>query len=333
MPVSRLTRPLAVTAALVAALLALSGCRTSPGAAAYVGSQTITTADLDRAVDRGLDDPAIADLYDGRTGEYRQLVLQELIDGAVYDTAAANYGIEVTDADVGARLAEIVDGQSIPEADFFAQQAAQGRTESTVREQIRQFIISEEVAAEAGLDEATSDDALQEEYDATRDQFAQFSVGLITLADQATADTVLAALTADPDSYVAQATTYAGQNTLPELQTATAEQLVGLVPDVGALVAGQGFTDALLPTGEITVVFVGAIDYPTFDDLRPTLEQQAGEQVQAAVQAELQSVRDSLDITVNPRYGSYDDTGVLGPADSDVVSVLEPAPVTEDPLS
>lgn len=332
MPAPRLSRPLVVGVALLAALLALSACRTSPGTAAYVGTQTITTAELDSAVDAGLRDATIADVYDGRLAEYRQLVLQGLIDTEVYDAVAAKYGVEVSDAEVSQRLADILEGQGVAAADFFAEQAGQGRSEAAVREQIRQFVITEEVAAQAELDDATSEAALQAAYAATREQFAQFSVGLITVADQATADAVLAALTADPASYVEQATAYAGPNTLPALQTATAEQLVNVVPDVSALEAGQGFTDALLPTGEITVVFIASIDYPAFEDLRPTLEQQASEQVQAAVQSELQEVRESLDIKVNPRYGSYD-AGVLGPDDSDVVSVLEAPPVDDPALN
>lgn len=331
-PAPRPIRPLTVCAALVAALLALSACRTSPGAAAYVGSETITTAELDRAVDAGLRDTAIAQLYDGRIGEYRQLVLQGLIDTEVYDAAAARYDVEVTDTDVSERLTDILDSQGLSAADFFTEQAGQGRTEAAVREQIREFIISEEVAAEAELDDATSEAALRTEYEQTREQYAQFSVGLITVVDQPTADAVLAALTAAPESYAEQATTYAGQNTLPELQTATAEQLAELVDDVSTLQAGQGFTADLVGTGEISVVFIAAIDYPTFDDLRPTLEQQASEQVQAAVAAELQAVRDSLDITVNPRYGSYEE-GVLGPAGSDVVSVLDAPPVGDPVLN
>ncbi len=329
----RLVRPIAVCAALVATLLAVTGCRTSPGVAAYVGSETISTAVLDDRVDAGLRVPTIAELFDGRVGAYRQLVLQELIDTEVYDAVAVRYDLEVSDAEVSSRLQEILDGQGLTAEDFFGQQAGQGRTETAVREEIRQFVIGEQVAAAAGLDDATSDAALQAQYDATRDQFAQYSVGLITVADQATADGVLAAITADPSSYGAQAALYAGQNTLPELTTASPEQLTGLVEDLTTLQAGQGFAAALLPTGEITVVFIAAIDYPAFEDLRPTLEQQAGEQVQAAVENELQSVRGGLDITVNPRYGSYDDTGVLGPDDRGVVTVVDPEPTAAAPLN
>lgn len=333
MSAARLARPFAVGTALLAATFALSACRTSPSAAAYVGDQTITTTELDAAVDEGLAVPAIADLYTDRVGEYRQLVLQGLIEAEVYDAVAATYDIEVSDADIGARLADVLEQQGAPAEDFFAAQAAQGTTEAGVREQIRQFIIGEEVASAAGLDDPTSESALRELYDTTVEDYTQYSVGLITVADQATADTVLAALTADPASYDAQVAANPNPNTYP-VQAVTAEQLVGIGADPATLAPGQGYTGDLAGTGEITVVFITAIEVPAFDDLRPTLEQQAGEQVQAAVQEELQAVRGSLDVTVNPRFGTYDSSGTLGPAESDVVSVVESAPAADaDPLN
>lgn len=313
-------RTVAAVAALAMSVLALSACRTSPGVAAYVGAEVITTAALDEAVASGLDSDVIAGLYQDRPGEYRQIVLQELIATEVYDAAAQRYGTEVSGADVSARLNEIVVQTGDPVA-FFAQQEAEGRTEADVREQIRRFILGEEIAQAADLDAASSEAALRELYDATREQYAQFDVGLVTVQDQAAADEVLAQLTADPTSYAAIAAANPNQNTLPEPQAATAEQLAGIVDDVGALQAGQGFSDALVPTGEITVVFIVAITYASFEDIRPNLEQQAAQEIQAAVEAELQTVRDSLDITVNPRYGSLDESGTLVPDDRGVVDV------------
>lgn len=325
-----LARRTVAAAAVTAALLVLPACRTSPGVAAYIGDQTITTTALDEAVQTGLDDAAIADVYADRVGEYRQVVLQELIASEVYDAAAERYGAEVTDADVSARLAELLAPAGDPEA-FYAQQAAEGRTEADVREQVRRFILGEEIAQEAGLDAGTSESALRELYDATREQYAQFEVGLVTVADQAVADAVLAQLTADPASYAEVAAGYPNQNTLPAPQTATAEQLAGIVEDPSSLAAGQGFSDALVPTGEITVVFITGITYPSFEDIRPTLEQQVAQQVQTALDAELASVRESLDITVNPRYGTFDDAGTLVPDDRGVVDVLDDGAVAAEP--
>ena len=196
---------------------------------------------------------------------------------------------------------------------------------------MRRFILGEEIAQQAGLDVGTGESALRERYDATREQYAQFEVGLVTVADQATADAVLAQLSADPASYADVAAGYPNQNTLPAPQAATAEQLAGIVEDPSSLVAGQGFSDALVPTGEITVVFITGISYPSFEDIRPTLEQQAAQEVQTALDTELASVRESLDITVNPRYGRFDDSGTLVPDDRGVVDVLDDGSPAAEP--
>lgn len=315
-------RRAAAAVALLASVAAVSACRTSPGAAAYIGTDVITTTELDAAVQAGLDNDAIATLYRERLPEYRQIVLQELIAGAVYDAAAERYGTEVTEADISARLNEVLAQQGDPEA-FYAQQAAEGRTEDDVREQVRRFVLGEEIARAAGLDSGSSESALRELYDDTRQQYGQFEVGLVTVADQPTADAVLAQLTADPASYAEVAAANPNPNTLPEPETVAAEQLGGIVEDLDSLMVGEGFSDALVPTGEISVVFVIGITYPSFEEIRPTLEQQANQQVQSALDTELQSVRDSLDITVNPRYGSFDDSGALVPDDRGVVTVLD----------
>ncbi len=331
-PQPRARRSVALLAVLLAAVLALTACRTSPSAAAYVGDGVITGTQLDRAVQAGLADSAVADFYQGRLPEYRQIVLQELIATEVYDAAATRYDVSVSDAVISSRLAAILAAQGTDAATFYNQQAAQGRTEADVREQVRRFVLGEEIAKAAGLDDATSDSALRDLYDQTRAQYAQFQVGLITVADQATADSVLAQLTADPASYDVVAAANPNPNTYPS-QSATAEQLAGIADDPSTLQVGQGFTDSLLQTGEITVVFILGITYPVFEDIRPTLEQQANAQIQTAVDGEITSVRDSLDITVNPRYGSFDESGTLVPDDRGVVDVLGGDPPPADPAA
>lgn len=327
-------RTVVAVAAFAAAALALSACGSSPSVAVYLGDGVITTAELDAAVQEGLSVEPIAQLYDGDVAAYRQVVLQELIATEVFDTAAARYDVEVSGVEIGQRLDEVL-AQFGDDADaFFAQQAVEGRTEAAVREQIRRFILGEEIAEAAELDTATSEAALRELYDASAGELAQYQVGLITVADQATADTALAQLTADPTAYADIAAGYPNANTLPQPETATIDQLAGLVADPTTLAAGEGFSEALLPTGEITVVFILDISTPSFEDIRPTLEQQAAQEVQVALDAELASVRESLDITVNPRYGTFDETGALVPDDRGVVTVVDDgAAADETPLN
>lgn len=313
------------TAALALTVLALAGCRTSPGVAAYVGEQTITTDQLETTVAGGLAESSVAEIFAGQEAEYRRMVLQELIATEVYQAAAAKYDVSVTEGEVDDRLAQIFLTQD--EEQFYAAQAEQGVTSDNVREQVRRFILGEKIAEAAGLDEALSEEALTRRYDEVSGEFEQIRLGFITVADQATADAVLAELVADPGAYPALAEQYAGQNTLPEITPVT---LTEIGPQLGPLTAeteaGQGYTLPLEQTGEVAVGFVAEIVVPGFEELRPTLEQQAGEQVQADLSAELTAVRQSLDIEVNPRYGSLDEAGELVVDDRDVVSVVdEPA--------
>ena len=323
-PVRRTVAGLAVLTATVAAL---SACRTSPGVAAYVGGEVITTPQLDAAVQEGLSNESVADLYDGRIPEYRRIVLQELVATEVYDAAAERYDVAVSEANVSAFLDAELAQSGDPDA-FFDQQAIEGRTEANVREQVRRFLLNEQIATAIGLDAATSDAALRELYEQTRGQYGEYELGIISVPDQATADAVLAQLTADPASYADVAANYPNPNTFAAPESGTAEQLTGIGVDPALLAPGQGFSDALLPTGEITVVFIFAITYPEFEDLRATLEQQVRQEQQTAIDAELQAVRESLDITVNPRYGTFDDSGSLVPDDRGVVSVIDDAEET-----
>ncbi|MBA3525037.1 MAG: SurA N-terminal domain-containing protein [Geodermatophilaceae bacterium] len=331
-PDSRALRRAGVGAALLASVLALSACRTSPGVAAYVGDATITMTELDRAVERGLSNEAVAARYDGAEADYRRLVLQDLITADVYDSAALQYGIEASDSEIDSRLNDVLQANGQTEADFYAGQATDGQTEADIRQRIRQFILGEKLAEEAGLDDASSEAALRALYEQTGAQAATFDVGLITVPDQPTADTVLARLTADPGTYVALYEQYPNINTV-EQQTVQAAQLTSLVPDPSTLAAGVGQT-VPLPSGEIGVLYIFDVIVPTFEELRPTLEQQTGEQVQAAVTQEIASIRGDLDISVNPRFGTLGEDGTLIDDDRGVVTVIDgDEPVAETGLN
>lgn len=332
-PDSRALRRCVAGAAVLVSVLALPACRTSPGVAAYVGADTITMTDLDRAVAQGLAEDAIAAKYEGAEADYRRLVLQDLITTDVYAVAAARYDVQATEAEVDERLATVLSANGQSEAEFYAGQAVDGQTEAVIRERIRQFILGEKIAEEAGLDDASSEAALRALYDQTSAQSASFEVGLITVADQPTADSVLAQLSADPTTYTTLAAQYPNINTV-EQQTVQATQLTSLVTDTSTLVAGAGQT-VPLPSGEIGVLFVFDVVVPTFEELRPSLEQQTGQQVQAAVTQEIATIRNGLRIKVNPRFGTLGEDGTLVADDRDVVTVVggTEAPVDETGLN
>ena len=142
------------------------------------------------------------------------------------------------------------------------------------------------------------------------------------MPDQATADAVLAQLTADPASYPAVAAQYAGDNTLPRVKSFTAADLPDVLADsVAATPPGQGFTLAVPEAGGVVVGLVRSVTVPTFEDVRAQLADQAASDADDAGAALVAEVRDDLDLTVNPRYGVLDDGRVV----ADEGGVVTPA--------
>ncbi len=211
----RLSLILPVVTVLVVA--ALAGCRTEPAVAAYVENLTISTDELAAAVDQRLADENIAAVVEPGDADYQRLVLSQLVQQSIYRILSADYGVEVTDRQVQDKLDELLSGDG-PQGgeDVFAQLAAeQMLSELDVRENVRQALIRAAIAAEEGLDGPTQEPALRQRYEEIKDQLSMIELGFITVPDQETADTTLATVLADPDSYDDLAATYAGPNTQP----------------------------------------------------------------------------------------------------------------------
>jgi peptidyl-prolyl cis-trans isomerase SurA len=304
-------------------LVALAGCRTSPSVAAYVGDDRISVDALSAAVDERLADPDIATFAAGDRAAYARQVLSLQVAERVYAAAAARYDVAVSDADVQDRIDTLLSGAD--EATVFHQLAQQqGITAADVRENIRQQLVRLRAATAAGQADL-SDAALQQRYADSRDTLARVQLGIITVPDQATADAVLAQLTADPAGYPALAAQYAGSNTLPAPQAFDAGQLPGvLAGSVAATPPGQGFTQAVPEAGGVVVGFVAGSDVPAFADVRDQLAQEAASEAEAAGATLVGDVRADIPITVNPRYGVLDSGRVVA-GNGGVVQLLETA--------
>ncbi len=309
---------LAVTA------VGLSGCRTSPSVAAYVGDSQVTVAELESAVDQRLGDDAVAAFAEADRAEFTRRVLSLLVQEEVYAVAAERYGIEVDDDDVRARIEELL-GEDDPD-EVFGQLAQQGIGREDVFENVRQQLVRREIAEIEGEAEALSDEALQARYTEVRESLAEVSFGYITVPDQATADAVLAQLTADPAAYPTLAARYPGPTTLPALESRGPDDVPGVLAEgIAAAAPNTGFTTPVPETGGIVVTFVAGTVYPSFEEVRPRLENEASESVEEAGNRVVQEVREDLGVTVNPRYGVLED-GRLVPGDGGVVDILGDEP-------
>ncbi len=313
----RIRRLTAATAAGLA-LLALTGCRTSPNVAAYVGEDRVTVAELEGAVDARLEDPAIEAAATDRQAYTRQ-VLTSLVEDQVHTSAAERYGVEVSDGDVQDRIRELL-GDEDPEAVYAQLAAERGVSRQDVFSQVRQQLVRQRIAEEEGVADPLSEEALRERYEQTGADATQIQFGYITVPDQRTADQVVAALNADPGRYGELAQQFAGEFTLAETRPFAPEQIPPpLAQQAADAEPGTAFSVPVEETGGIVVGLVGPP--PSFEELRPQLEQQAAAEVDEAAAGLIEDVREDLDIEVNPRYGSLQD-GTVQPSGDGVVDIL-----------
>jgi SurA-like protein/parvulin-like peptidyl-prolyl cis-trans isomerase-like protein len=308
----------------LAGLTALTGCRTNPNVAAYVGDDRIDVQQLSAAVDQRLADPDIAAFAAGDRAAYSRQVLTLEVTERIYAAAAARLGLQVSDADVQDRITTLLGGADQDQA--FRQIAQQqGASAQDVRENVRQQLVRVRAATAAGKADM-SEAALQQRYAASRDQLTQVQLGLITVPDQATADAVRAQLTADPASYPAVAAQHAGQNTLPAVQAFTASKLPQvLAASIAGTPPGQVFTQAVPEAGGVVVGLVQGSVVPPFADVRDQLVQQALSDADQAGAALVGNVRSDLHITINPRFGVLGKNDQVVAANNGVVKVLQDA--------
>jgi peptidyl-prolyl cis-trans isomerase SurA len=304
---------------LAVAIGGLTGCRTSPSVAAYVGDQTITVAELQSAEDSRRQDAAIEAYAKDNEDAFTRQVLGVLVGEEVYAAAADHWDVSVSDAEVRDRIDTILDGAD-PSA-LYAQAASQGLGQEDVFELVRQQLLRQEIARAEGLDDPLSEAALQQQYQQNKDQYKQYVFGYIAVPDQATADAVLAALTADPTSYPTVAAAYDNGVTLLQPAARPADQLPQvLAQQITATPPGTGFT---LPVPDVGVVvtFVTGVTFQAYADVRSDLQEAARSQVDDAATKAVADFRDGLDVTINPRYGVLEENKVVAD-DSGAVRIL-----------
>lgn len=307
----------------LAGLTGLTGCRTSPTVAAYVGDERVTVDTLDAAVNQRQADPDIATFAAKDEVGFTRQVLSLLVAERVYAQAAQHYQVHVSDADVSARIGELLAGND-PAAVYRQLAQQQGVNVADVRENVRQQLIRQRVAVAAGKADL-SEAALRQRYQQGTGRLAQVQLGLITVPDQSTADAVRAQLTANPASYPALAAKYPGSATLPQISPLSPDQLPSVLSSaVAATAPGHTFTVPVAQVGGVVVGFVGETVVPPFADVHDQLAQQAVTDADKAGAALIEAFRNGLHITVNPRYGVLD-AGKVVAGDGGVVKILTDA--------
>jgi hypothetical protein len=294
----------------------LSACRTAPNVAAYVGDEQVTVSELDAAVDQRTSDPDVAAFAKDKGDDFTRQVLTGLVQREVFTAAAQRYGVEVSDSEVRARITELLAGRDAEEE--YASAAKQGLSRQDILENVREQLVAQKIATAKGKGDALSDTALKAAYLDERPSLEKPSFGYITVPDQATADAVLAQLTANPRLYSTLAAQHPGTYTLPTVEARAADQIPPVLAEgIKAAKPGTGFTTPVQGAG-VVVTLVGKPVVPSFEQARPDLEQQAAAQVQQAGVALVADVRKDIGIRVNPRFRNLDSgTGIVDILGSD----------------
>ncbi len=330
---TRTPRRLALLAAAGLAVLTLSGCGDEPvraGAAATVGDVRITTAALNSLVTRGLSDPQAEQQLGADKAAFQRQTLSRLINHEVLSQAAEEQGVKVTDGQIDARIAQFQ--QQAGGAQQLEQQAAQnGINKQDLRRFVADIVLNEAIGDKLTADVQIPQAQLEAAFAQNAAQNDQVHAAHILVPTKAKADEILAQVEADPTQFAA----LAAKNS-----TDTSNKDKG--GDLGF--AGRGafvkaFEDAVFGAkpGEFLVVktefgyhVVHVIERKTttLAQALPDLRRQILQQEREARTTELLSkVAKDLGVTVNPRFGKWNETqGSVDEIAVDGSSVSSPAP-------
>ena len=334
---TRTSRRLAVSAGL--AVLLLSGCgdgQLRPGAAALVGDEKITTADLQRVVDEALVDPqARQELGQDRAAFQRQS-LDTLVKRRVLAAAAAERGVSVTEGDVAAELARIIEG--IGSREQLVTQAAQGGIpEQGIDTVVRDLVLTRALGDVLVEDVEVPLPQLQAAYQQGLAQYDRRRSRHILVADEATARRVLAEVQRDPSRFAALAaelsTDASNKDTGGDLGVAPRGQFVPEFEKVLFALPEGGYGLAKTEFGFHVINSVEVLT-TSLAQARPELRRMVLQQeITTATSAALVETADRLGITVNPRFGTWDPQAGSVVADEDPNDVLvDPSTAPAAPL-
>jgi len=156
----RIRRTLLPVAVAGAAVAALAGCNTAPGAAAIIGGQNISNSQVTGYVRDALSSPGYASgAPDAATLARKELSLR--IQQTLFEAQAAQDGVTVTDADVNAAVQQI-QTQAGGKKALDSQALQSGIAPSDIATNVRISLLVDALARRAGVSDPTSAQGQQE---------------------------------------------------------------------------------------------------------------------------------------------------------------------------
>ena len=304
----RRARTVVATLASVGAVTLATGCTTSPGAAAVVGGDRISTESLQREVDLGLKDPAAQQQVGGDRAAFVRNELGRLINNMLIARAAADEHVSASNTDVDNELSALAQ-QAGGQQQLVQAASASGVPQQELRTFVRYYVLQQKIAEKLTADIAVPQAQLQAAYDKQRDQFDQVHSAHILVKTKKLADQILAQVRKNPSSFASLASRFS-------IDTGS--------KDNGGDLGFQGhsglvkpFADAIFAAKPGTflevhsqfgwhVVHVLAHRTTTLEQATPQLKASLLQtQQQSLLQKELIAVGKRLGVHVSPRYGVW----------------------------
>jgi foldase protein PrsA len=181
-------------------VLAMTGCSSDKNVAAKVNGQKISLDELNAQVTQLK--KQYPTMFEGADGEgrlldFKQRLLDNLINAKLVQAAAEEKGIKITDADVAAQVKQLKAGFK-DDAQFQQALKSAGMDEAGLTKQVREQLLTQKLIEKISTDSATPTDAqIKAYYDANKAQFEQKAATrashiLFKAEDKATAAKVLA---------------------------------------------------------------------------------------------------------------------------------------------
>lgn len=307
---SRLRASSLAVVALVA-LPVLSACSTSPGAAATVGSQRITTGDLQSQVNLSLSGGALQSQQGFDRASFTMQLLGHLISVDLVNAVAADKHVTVTKQDITAQTAAFVQ-QAGSLAALQQQAAAGGVTKAQLPGFIRYAALEQKLSTALIANLTATPAQLAAEYQKDIDQFDQLQIAQIAVKTKALANQILTKVRKDPSTFAA----LAAKDSL-DTATKTKGGLVGFVGRT-AVQKALGSSAASVKPGSFAIahtsgnyVVVHIISRQTQPLSAVTAQLKTSlfsAQATSLLQKSISAEATKLGVRVSPRYGRWDNT-------------------------
>jgi len=211
------TRILLVTAlclVLATGALATTGC-SKKDVAAEVNGEAIPIAQVNEQLEQLK--KQYPTMFTGADGEgrlldFKQRIVDNLVNAKLVEQAAKEKGISVSDADIQKQIDQLKAGFK-DQAQFEAALTSAGMTLETLKESIRQQLVTSKLMEQLAANQKVTDQEITEYYNNNKSQFAQkaqkrASHVLFKAADKSEAQKVLADLKAGTIAFAAAAKKY-----------------------------------------------------------------------------------------------------------------------------